>query len=350
MARKNEEPKPRAGYYLRKDGLYEKVVRIDGKRVAFRSKDWREIDKKMLAYKKEVNEGPFFKEIAEEWMEQHFPTLAPNTLRGYKAAYNRILHEFGKKRIRLITTSNINGFLQDLASFLYGQKTVTNHLLVIRLIFDYACAHDILENNPAGNAKVPKGLAKTTRRFPSDAELKAVKEGVNATFGLFPFFILYTGCRRGEALALRWGDIDFENKEITINKSLYYNPRPAIKAPKSDKGIRTIILLDRLSDVLEPLKGKPEELVFHKNGKYMENMKVQRLLDQYNVETGTQVKPHELRHGFATMLFEAGVDAKSTQYFLGHAQISTTMDIYTHLREQRKRQVADMLNEYDKTQ
>ena len=333
------------GLYKRADGIYEKILNINGKRVAFRSKDPKEVWMKIARYEEKEEHGPLFSEIAEQWEEYHFPELASNTLKSYRPALKAAQAEFSSIYLKDIKVNNINAYIRKLVKKDYAHKTVTNYLLVLRLIFEYACENGILEHNPCAYAKVPKNLKKTPRRFPTNEEIEIVKNNTALPFGLFFYFILYSGCRLGEALALQWKDIDFAKKEIHINKSVYYDYTPKIKKPKSKAGTRDIILLDRLIDMLLPIKGKPDDLVFpNPKGELWGNKASWVEMDKYRKETSSKVTPHELRHGFATMLYEAGIDIKTSQYFLGHAQASTTLDIYTTLRDEQKRKAADALN------
>lgn len=334
------------GLHLRSDGLYEKSKMRNGKRKVFRSRDPDEVWKMYWAYEVEIQDGPDFKTVADDWKSEHFPTLTSNAQKGYAAAYKRAVEEFGDETVKEIKPKRISLYIK---SFSKGraQKTVTNQLMVIRLILEHACEQGYIDINPAVHVKVPKGLAKEPRRFPTDEEISIVKKSLDKTFGLFFYLVLYSGCRRGEALALKWGDIDFDKKEVHITKSVYYTPEPTIKKPKSDAGNRSVVLLDRLAAVLLPLKGPGDVLLFSNNGNYHNNSAVDKLMQKYYNETGIHVTPHCLRHGFATMLFEAGIDVKTAQYFLGHAQASTTLDIYTHLREQQKIKAAKSLNKFD---
>ena len=215
------------------------------------------------------------------------------------------------------------------------------------MIFTYAAVHDIILSNPAEQVSVPRGLKKTSRRAPTEEEIEIVKANVNKPFGLFYFFILYTGCRRGEALAIQFKDIDRENKVIHITKSLYHkSTRPEIKTPKTDAGKRDVPLLDILADQLP--EGKPNDFLFG-GEKPIYSTKVQRLLKAYQKETGLEITPHYLRHGYATILYDAGIDIKTAQGLLGHADFQMTMGTYTHISASRAQKDAKKLNDFVKS-
>lgn len=327
----------------RDDGLLQRQVTINGNRKVFYGKTERELNRKIAEYKEERVKGRKFAAVAEEWEKEHFPTLAYNTLKGYRPALARANEAWENTYIQQIRPKDISQMLLRMAREGYAQKTVRTQLLVCNLIFSYAVVEGDLEYNPAASVRVPKGLPKHRREIPAEAELETVKKSVGCTFGLFPFFILYTGCRRGEALALRYEDIDRKEKVITINKSLYHdNNRPQVKKPKTAAGVREVVLLDVLAAKLPKRK---KGLVFpNEKGEYMTETQFQRQWELYQRETGLQITPHQLRHAYATILFDAGLDAKDAQELLGHANLSTTRDIYTHITQTHKTKTAEILN------
>ena len=329
----------------RKDGLIQRQVTINGKRKSFYGKTERELNRKIAAYKEDRKNGRLFKDVAEEWETEHFPSLAPNTLKGYRPALKRAIDEFGDKHCPSITPKMVSLFIERFAKRGYAKKTVTTQLLVINLIMTHAVIEGDIEYNPATSVSVPKGLERTRRELPSSDEIDIVKRSSDCPFGLFAFFILYTGCRRGEALALTYGDIDFNERTITVNKSVYHESNtPKIKEPKTEAGIRQIILLDVLYKIL-PKRRPAQELVFpNEYGTLMSETQFQRQWELYTQATGITSTPHQFRHAYATILFEAGVDEKDAQELLGHANIATTRDIYTHVTKKRMQLTAAKLN------
>jgi integrase len=337
--------KKKSKYYVRPDGLHEAIRVIGGKRVPFRGRTDAEVERKMIEYKTKQEQGPLFSEVAEKWKEQHYPTISPTTANGYRSSYNRAKDRFNTIPIKELTPSDISALLQDMARKQYARKTVTNQLLVINLICRSAMLDGIIRTNPCAAVSVPKGLKHTPRELPSDEELKIVKEGWNRPGGLLPYFILYTGCRRGEAAAITFKDIDRKKKIIRINKSVCWaNAEPFIKTPKTAAGNREIILLDKLAEVL-PL-GIGDALLFPgTDGGLIHNVTLRHQWDRWRRLTGVTLTPHQLRHGFATMLFEAGISERDAMDLMGHTDIALTRNIYTHIRKTRKEEIANILNE-----
>lgn len=124
---------------------------------------------------------------------------------------------------------------------------------------------------------------------------------------------------------------------------------PHIKQPKSDAGCRDVPLLPALAQLLPKKLGKGY-LFAEPDGSLLTNDHFTALYDAYRDASGVTVTPHQIRHGYATALLESGVDPKTAQVLLGHAQLSTTMDIYTHVRDGQLKAAAErwkgLLNTY----
>ncbi len=336
--------------YRRPDGLYEKSISIDGKRKMFRGKTEKEVTQKILDYNREEdlkNNGIPFEKVAEEWKDSCFDTLAYSTQVSYRSKLKRAAEHFAKTPVTRIEYFDIERYLKNFPKS-WGYKTYVGYLSIVSMIFDFACRMGYTNQNPCSFVRVPKGLKREHRRGLTAEEIEIVKTSTSTQCGLLAYFILYTGLRRGEVMALQWKDIDFKNKEITVDKSIsWHSNDPHIKSPKTEKGKRKVILLDCLAEKLEPVKGNKNDIVFSDNGKYFLNSKLTRLWNKYKEETGlTEITPHMLRHSYSAILFDAGISAKDSQDLLGHAQFSTTMDIYTDISQRHKEATRNTLNAY----
>ena len=175
--------------------------------------------------------------------------------------------------------------------------------------------------------------------------------------------LLYSGLRRGEIAALIWKDIDFENRIISVNKAVVFkNNQPIIRPPKAKSSIREVPILDALKDVLENYKKEyiqkygtdiQEKAVFVNSlgNPHTESSIIKfwnRFQREYNEYYNSDAKfgMHQFRHTFCTMLYNSGVDIKTAQAVLGHADVSITLSVYTHLGENQKKHSIDKLNAY----
>lgn len=339
----------------RKDGLYQEAVPIirNGRKTYkyFYGKKKSDVLRKIADYEEEQEElaqGRTFEAVADAWWEVTEPTIAENTKKGYRPALRRAKERFGKRHIKDIRPVDINAFITAFVKEKHAaDKTARTQLGVVNMICKYGVACGDIEANPARDLDVPKNLPHRPREMPSEADIKAVKASVNLPFGLFAYMAMYTGCRRNELLALTWEDIDLKERTISVNKSLYQidGGTPRIKRPKTEKGIRVLPIMDKLLPYLKPSDG----LVFKNptTGGYIKDGTFTLLWGRYRNASGVSCTPHQLRHCYATMLFEAGVSESDAQELLGHAQISTTKDVYTHIRESRKKQVREALFNID---
>ena len=238
--------------------------------------------------------------------------------------------------------------------------------------------------NVCAGVEVPKTKKKEIRVLTLDEQQEVLKYAENRLHRNLIHVALGTGMRAGEMLGLTWDDIDFRKKEIHITKTLVYIKDMETKkykflyqTPKTKNGIRTIPMLDSVYHALkkqkvqcmemqmraeewQPLEGF-ENLVFvGRNGKPMSNHTFQKSLNDIVktinaerkavseknktvFESMEHIHPHALRHTFATRCFEAGMEAKSVQMFLGHFSISITLDLYTHVTDDKQRQELNKL-------
>lgn len=317
----------------RKDGLWQEVIKINGKTKYFYGHTKAEVLKKIHAYQEEQERGALFQSVADAFWEEHEPTLAYNTAKSYKPAIKRACAEFGQIPIKNIMPQQINKAISDFALLGHADKTVRTQLMIYSLIFQYAVKNGYVMYNPVRDLSVPKNLPKKKRTSPSAEDINRVKKCTHCTFGMFAFWAMYTGLRRGELLALDWSDVDLKKRTINVNKSLYYiNNKPQIKSPKTEASISVVPILDVLAKKIKPSRG----LVFpNADGKHITETQFQRLWELYCKESGVTATPHQFRHAYATMLFEAKVPPEEMQVLLRHAQLSTTMDIYTDIREEK---------------
>jgi integrase len=161
---------------------------------------------------------------------------------------------------------------------------------------------------------------------------------------------LATGCRFGEAIALTWSDIDFENATIDINKN-YNRLVDIVGTPKSKAGFRVISIDQKTVNLLRLYKNRqrqlftdisseaPEVVFATPTRKYQNTAIRQEALDRRLKEIGCpRFTFHAFRHTHASLLLNAGISYKELQYRLGHATLAMTMDIYSHLSKDKEKE------------
>ncbi|MBQ1239037.1 MAG: tyrosine-type recombinase/integrase [Ruminococcus sp.] len=337
--------------YRRPDGLYEKIMIIDGKRVAFRAQKETDVWKKIREYQTRQEQGLLFEEVADMWEEEHRKTLAPTSWRqSYAFPFGEIKEYFSGRYIREITHKDVNAYMRQLPKT-YARKTCATRLNIINMIFKFAVVEELVEDNPCSYITVPKGHGAKKRSAPTTAEIVTIKKSIGVTFKSFPVgvlaaFLLYTGCRKGEALALTQNDVDRKSKRLSVTKSVYYvSNEPHLKEPKTAAGRREVVLPDYVLDLLP--KGKKSDLLFcRERGQLMKKDFFDKAWHYWQRETGLTLTAHQLRHGYATLLHEADIDVKDAQALLGHADAGTTQNIYTEVSDRRREIVAERINNY----
>lgn len=355
----------------RSDGRYTETIKIDGKRKFFYGTSPQDVKKKLRNYTADAPKGRLFCEIAREWDVEHNKKIKYNTQKFYKPVVKRVIDYFDTWLIKDIGASDISDFLKAVAAEGYGKKTVLTHKNVISMIFVFAILKGDTAINAAREVPVPRNLLSVKRELPSDDYIKIIDAGNGAGDGLLPFLLLWTGCRRCEALALQWKDIDFVNRKINVDKIVeFHNNQPEIRSgAKTDAGVRQIIMTERVASVLQPIIGIADEYIFGKSNpwsltklrktwsRYCKNNGLVRADEKEITDkvTGKKVKvpvlkpditPHQLRHAYVTMLYESGVDEKTAMSQTGHADQKTIRDIYTHLREKKTIEAQEKLNKF----
>lgn len=367
-------------FSLRKDGRYQGSYTDETGRHYVYDRDPERLWHKLNDPKEE--KPILFREIAQAWQNDTWEKIRDGTISCYEAPFNRAVERFGDREAVEIEPHEISTHLQILKAQGLSASTIKKQKVVYKQVFQHAIMHRVygkeIRHNPVLNVKLPDGLPKPKQReAPEDEIVRAIRnKAETAYFGMFAYFLICTGFRRGEALAVQWKDIDFRKGMITCGETISHRSGTAKTAPpKTDNGYRTVPLLPSLEEVLEKPDGaKDTDYVFYgtdpsrpmpqstydrrwlhycKDLGFVTDEPETRVSKQGRVYVVHHYKPsltaHDLRHGYATMLFEAEVDVYTAKDLLGHADIETTMAIYTHLRARKKMQSIDKLKEYSKT-
>lgn len=354
MARKQK-------YYQRKDGLFETIKTIGGKRVAFRGHSCREVDQKLLAYREETERGRLFPKVADEWEREHEKTVSEATRVAYRVILNRLKEHFDGP-VSSYRPLDVKRYVTDLERQGRAGNSVQMELGVIRMIFSHAVLSGDIDVSPAAEVRKSRGLPKKERTALTEEQEAIVRSSWDtAHFGLFPYFLLYTGLRRGEALALSYSDIDRKKGIIRVNKKLNYADGniPFLENwTKSANGMREVPLLAPLARALPRDRAG---LIFPgDDGGFMKESEIVKSWRQYCREAGLNliqvgdngeeresfpITPHCLRHSFATMCYEAGLDPRQAAELAGDTP-EVLEKVYTHLRKGKKQSAAEKLSAY----
>ena len=286
-----------------------------------------------------------FADAANDWERQHLDEISYKTAEAYRAPTRRLVDQYGARPLNDITAADVAAYLSMLGKQNYSRRSVQMHRDILNMIFNRAIVAGKLTTNPCAAVSMPRGLTTSRRELPTDDAIQAVKSGAGAPFGLFALVCLYSGLRRGEALALTYEDIDRAAGVIHVTKAVeFVGNNPHLKTPKTAAGYRDAILLDALAEAI-PADGTG--LIFPRpDGGLLTKIQYRKRWIKYCEAIGCDITAHQLRHGFATILYEAGVPDKDAQELLGHSSITVTRDVYTHIRQSRREDTASRLNQY----
>lgn len=315
--------------------------------------------------------------------------LRDTTRSNYLYTYNKFVREtFGKKRLVDVKYSDVMHFylhllnVDDLAI-----ATVDNVHCILHPTFEFAVRDDIIRKNPTDGVMreltKKSGKNKGIRRALTRDQQRIFMEyiaGHPIYYHWWPLFtvLLGTGCRIGECLGLRWEDLDFEHKVISINHAITYyrsvehkRQTVSVSLPKTEAGIRTVPMLDVVKEAFEMEKeqqfdmqgGLNTQIIDGMSGFVFQNSEgnvpnpqtvnqtIKRIVSSYNAEgllkaAKEKREPvilpefscHVLRHTFATRLCEAESNLKVIQSVMEHRNVETTMDIYAEVTEEKKQQ------------
>lgn len=318
--------------------------------------------------------------------------LRKSTLSNYLYMYDHFVREgFGTRKIGEIKYSDVRYFYYHLLNEKGLQaNTVDTIHTILHPTFQLAVRDDIIRTNPSDGvmAEIKKkaGKNKGVRHALTLEQQRAFMDYIaqNPIYcHWLPLFtvLLGTGCRIGEVIGLRWKDLDFENRLISINHSVTYYAREerksyfAVSLPKTEAGIRTVPMMDVVYEAFQEEYEVQKENGFNStvidgmtgfifcnrfgniHNPQTINRTIKRILENHNAEEVLKAKRdrrqpviiphfscHHLRHTFCTRFCENETNIKVIQSVMGHANIETTMDIYAEVTESKKHEAIENLS------
>lgn len=367
----------------RKDGRWcaafydEKYIRhfVYGKTQAEVKKKLKEKRNEQLVKDQPEEQGITF----QEWIEEFLVNYKKNevkitTYEGYIRIYRKHIKDtqIGETALNRVTTEMLQAYYNDKLNDGYNSKTVRAISIVIGAALNMAVKLKMLSENPNRYTSIPKKKKYEAAVLSAEEVRRIVKEAKAEE--IYPIVVttVYTGMRKGEVMALKWENVDFQKRRIYIKNSLCRiegdqpdengcrHARYEILEPKTKESVRMVPMLDEVYDALMLQKDRQESdkqryrdiyldhgLVFADLcGDYLPQRqfmdKYHAFLKKYGI---TDIRFHDLRHTFATLLIESDVSMKVVQELLGHSTITTSMDIYTHVSDEKKEQALDRLRQ-----
>ena len=275
--------------------------------------------------------------VETQWKTLVLPTFKRSTQHGYKTVLNlHLLPRWRDWRLRDIERLAIQQWVAEKFRQRCGWQTVRNSWVLLSGILETAVEYGYLEVNPARGVKFPqKGLKEKPAIIAGDSFAKLLKQ-VDEPYRTMISLIAATGLRIGELLGLRWRALDLDIGTLGVRESVFEGH---VQPPKTQKAVRTIPLGPRAVAALVAHRAHvsrraPEDLVFgNRKGDPLRESKLLRNVLQPAAEAVGlgRVTWHQFRHIHSSLLNDLKVPAKIAQEQLGHASISTTLNIYTHV-------------------
>jgi len=344
----------------------------------------KELEDMYAKFKTEVRTGLFmnnanltFREFIEtQWLvDTEVKSLAPKTLARYTQMLDqRILSEIGHIKLGDINRNHIVKLYENMmqeGARLDGKegglsgKTVLHHHRLLSKIFNTAVLWELIAASPMKMVKAPRAVRKIAA-FYDDEQVLALIECLNKLdapqfkFKVITMLALFTGMRRGEILGTEWGDIDYDKKTISINRTSQYLPGKGVftKEPKTELSKREITIPASIISLLKDYKCHQEGEAGQLSNLWSQGDRLFTTWDgePMNPDTVTDwfakfitrnnlphVTFHGLRHTNVSLLIADGVDVRTIASRVGHANPTTTLNLYSHMLRKSDQMAADSL-------
>lgn len=313
-----------------------------------------------------------FKELYDDWLEQHRKSVKPSTIAtNRRFIENHVLPKFGTMKLDKITVSYcqkcVNEWHDVYKQYHYIRRATAQ-------VMNYGVSMELMESNPMKKTILPRRKeAEKKPNFYDKNQLKSFLQFVETldNYKYFAFFRLLaiTGMRKSEALALYISDVDSFAKTLNIGKTIAIDEHDNIimQAPKTTNSYRTISLDDDTLKVLRKwistlqqdyLKlgyntSKKKQLLFPNSlndlyypqavNDWLDWIYKKAMASGHNFET---ITPHGFRHTACSLMFESGATINEVQKRLGHKDVKTTMNIYSHVTPQQAENTSQKLANY----
>ncbi|MPM41365.1 Transposase [bioreactor metagenome] len=374
------------GFSQRRGGMYHaRFVDRFGKRKSLYNASLSALKK---AYKEEQNKDIArtnvkteftLNEWFEQWIKVYKYQLRDSSKLHYTTVYEKhVKPVLGRKLLSKITNLDVIALINDLDRQGYGFETKDKARLILLDMFNKAVVNDFALKNPIRTIRIERN-EEIERRVLSRDEQTDFFDACKGTFydELFTVAVL-TGLRPGELFALRWQDIDIANRKISVSRTLLYQKLEGdhkkefhIDPPKTKSSIRTVRFNERCEIALKSQFRKKSMVALKHCAKPLLDLDDLLFVTKFDTPINSQIfcdaierivnlinesrndleqfeifSGHCFRHTYATRCFEAGVDPKVVQKQLGHASLKMTMDLYTHLFEEKKTDELVKFNTY----
>lgn len=307
-------------------------------------------------------------EWVQTWLEVYIiPNVSPTTLSRYEGMIKRYINPLlGNIQVQQLSTLAVQSWVNGLkVSPVSGKEmsaaTVKHVYHVLKGAMDKAVLAGIISRSPCQGIMLPKGNKKPAIVYTEEQIKQLIAAAKDTEMELIIDMELCMGLRRGELLGLQWDDVDWEAHKIHVHRNrVVVNGKSLLKDPKTAAGNRTLDVPAQLIQKLKAHRAQCMEnqlrmgaaytvtnyIIVHPDGKPIYPEYVSQLLTKLQTKANLpQCRFHDLRHLCASIMLKQGINVKVAQERLGHADISTTLNIYSHVLPSSAKEAADKIGE-----
>lgn len=285
----------------------------------------------------------------EYWLLKTQPSVARSTFASYSSTVQLYLKPgLGDKYLTKLKPSDVKTFFDDQLNLGKSNRNLQKMRVVLSSVLQRACYEELINRNVARMVKTPTYRSKEVEPWDVNQLNTFLNHAADSEYYPIYFLMGFYGLRCGEALGISWSDIDIDNKVIRIHQQVEcFNKTYSFKKLKTEDSRRKLPLvpatLNALENVTRTSEGPLSDLIFKSsNGLPIDPSNLRRTFRRLIKEVGLPaITPHHLRHTAATNLMILGTQPKAVQSILGHAHISTTMQIYQHANMSGKSEAFD---------
>lgn len=289
---------------------------------------------------------PAFKNVAQEWLEYKKPNIRESTWNMYETYVRLHFCDVEDLKINKITIATVEKSIRSFQNSKMKLATIRKLIVTLNQVMNYAVRHRYIDYNPVRDAERPKSRGGEETEEMSILPVDKIDSFLNAVEGqkykTFFMLAIMSGARRGELLGLKWTDIDWLNNQVrirrTFNSGQWYRPKTKSSRREIDLGPKMMAELKRwklacprtdLDLVFPGETGGPIDPDHLTRSHFYPALKAAKL---------KQIRIHDLRHTYASIMIKQGENIKYIQSQLGHATPTVTLNVYAHLMESVNRE------------
>jgi len=317
----------------------------------------KDAERRLAALLHQIDSGAFIKparttlhDYLERWLKDYVqPNLSPRSAEGYEHIMRKhLMPALGNITLTQLKAEHLQRYYSEKISSGLSNVTIRHHHTLLHKALGTAVSWDILPRNVADSVTTPRIQRKDMQTWDESEVTRFLEEAKHTPYYALFYTTLFTGMRRSELLALRWSDVDFILSQIYVSRSLHCLKGGKIiyRPTKTAKGRRAIALTPSTFMVLSEhhktcvadrmllnSQLSDEDLVFcHLDGKpYLPNSITHAWIKIVRKAGLKPIRLHDARHTHASIMLKQQVHPKIVQERLGHANISVTLDTYSHV-------------------